>query len=125
MKIDINKRYRTYEGLSVDILKIYEDDQRFPVKTYVYPKNDIANGQLEEYTSNGHLRKSPKGTVSTLLIEIKPIDYILQLVIDAESYFIESHVISNSPSKNGHYNEACEKIRYAINLLTEIVNEDK
>ena len=124
MSIDITKKYKTRAGLSVDILKIYEDHQQFPVKAYVYPENHINSGYVLEYNLSGKTPVSNDND-SNDLVEILSIDYILQLIIDAEKYFIESHVMSKYPSKTGYYNEACEKIREAIKLLTNAVNEDK
>jgi hypothetical protein len=54
MKIDINKKYKTGDGRVVDILKIYEGTgQEYPVKTYVYEKENVNNGALMDFTIEG------------------------------------------------------------------------
>ena len=117
MSIDITKKYETWNGLCVDILKIYEDDQKYPVKAYVYPENKINSGRLLEYTLEGKCYAIDCSTVHDL-VEVSPLDSILQLLIDANVYFSASSSVSDD------YNEACEKIRSAINLLITVIKAD-
>ena len=46
------------------------------------------------------------------------IDHALELLLDANVYFSASSSVSDD------YNEACEKIRSAINLLVTVIKAD-
>lgn len=52
------------------------------------------------------------------------LDYILQVVIDAEMYFLNSNdSILSENEKDDTWQQATHKIKTAINMLTSIVNE--